>query len=64
MPDEGFTGYWINAQVKQRCSTCFRNDGRTLRLTFGNDTVCFCDGCATALRELLIDALEDDDAQR
>lgn len=61
--DSGFTGYWLPAYIKERCSVCFSR-GRVLRLMFNHDQVRVCEPCAIALRELLIDALEDVDHEQ
>lgn len=51
---EGITGYWTS----DRCSVCF-HPLRVLRLAFGYDVIRLCEACGTAMRELLIDALEE-----
>lgn len=59
---EGIIGYWIPVEAGERCSVCFARE-RVLRLVFGKDTAHVCEPCGIALRELLIDALENFDEQ-
>jgi hydrogenase maturation factor HypF (carbamoyltransferase family) len=57
---EGFEGLWITAGATRTCSACAKNYGKVLQLKFGTETMRACPECAVALRELLIDALEDE----
>jgi len=58
---EGVTGYWVGPEG-HRCSVCF-SKVRVLRLAFGYDVILLCVPCAVSMRELLIDALEDEDGE-
>jgi len=57
---EGITGSWLPVLAGEHCSVCFTVN-RVLRLSFGYDTIRVCALCGVALRELLVDALEDED---
>ena len=57
----GITGYWTIADVLHRCSVC-RALGRVFRIECEADEFHVCKPCGIALREMLIDALEDEEA--
>lgn len=58
--ENGITGYWIPASGAYRCSVCLHKDKKVFRILLGEDEVRVCQSCGIALREMLIDALEDE----
>lgn len=59
-PENGITGYWMDASGAYRCSVCLHKNRRVFRMLLGEDEVRVCLNCGIALREMLIDALEDE----
>ena len=58
--ENGITGYWMNASGAYSCSVCLRKNGKVFRIFLGEDEARLCPNCGIALREMLIDALENE----
>lgn len=58
--DADLRAYWADSNHVGGCSVCVAS-GRVLRIKFNYQELRVCAECGSALRELLIDALEDEE---